>query len=286
AQNLTKPNGQEIFWQLSGESNLEGDSSKYKVIVPESFANIDGIYSLNLTSYNFIHDVHSYINYNGILWETNGFMYGDNISISLEIQDHNLKAPNSGDANVTLFYPNGSKYVPYKRNSSTGTIKDSTLIYDFDNHTIFNLTSSLTVFGKYHLGFFWSNGSAIGCKEIIIYIDTYDLDLYGCEYYPELDSNVISGYFKKDKQVFDNYTILIASVNETTGISMPNFYPINNTDVNSLFLYNVGGQQLPVMITSYRQSEDIINPSESVKINVTLQNLHAFISVSVKVNVK
>ncbi len=286
AQNLTKPNGQEIFWQLSGESPLAGDSSKYKVIVPESLADIDDIYSLNLTSYNFIHDMHSYINYNGILWETNGFMYGDNISISLEIQDHNLKAPNSGNANVTLFFPNGSKYVPYEQISSTGTIKDSTLIYDFDNHTILNLTSSLTVFGKYHLGFFWSKGSAIGCKEIIIYIDAYDLDLYGCEYYPELDSNVISGYFKKDKQVFDNYTILIASVNETTSISMPNFYPINNTDVNSLFLYKVGGQQLPVMITSYKQSEDIINPSESVKINVTLQNLHAFISVSVKVNVK
>ena len=170
AKNLTNPNYEQILNQIRGQSVLSEDPTKNKIIVPNHLTILNGIYSLNLTGFNFINNMHSYINYNNSLLETNGFMFGDNISVSVEIQDQNFEAPISGYANVTLFYPNGTKYLNAELNSSAGTIKGSMLFYDFNNQTIINLTSAITVFGEYHLGFFWFNGSAIGCKELNIYI--------------------------------------------------------------------------------------------------------------------
>ncbi len=283
ADNLTNPNSEEILNQTGGQTVLIDDPSKFRVAVLNSTDNPSGLYTLHFTSYNFIHKMQSYINYNGTLWETNGFMYGDNISISAEIQDHQFKAPISGDINATLFYPNGTRFLEAQLNSSDGIIDDSTLLYEFGNQTILNLTNSLNVFGEYHLGFFWCNGSAIGCKEIILYIDTYEAELYDLEYYSNLNKNIVDG---KVEKVYQNYTYLIASVNETTGISRPNFYPINDYDINTQLIYEIGDQQLPILIDSFKQSQNIINPSEIVNVKVTIKNLYEILPVNAKINVK
>jgi len=107
AHNLTNPSAEEILWLLEQEPLGPENPSMYKLVLNETYSSLNGSYTLNLTSYNFINQMHSYINYKGILSETNGFMYGDNISISFDIQDQNSYAPISGNANVTLFYPNG-----------------------------------------------------------------------------------------------------------------------------------------------------------------------------------
>ncbi|MCK4381597.1 MAG: hypothetical protein KAW51_10695, partial [Candidatus Lokiarchaeota archaeon] len=219
----------------------------------------------------------------GTLWETNGFMYGDNISISAEIQDHQFNAPISGDINATLFYPDGTRFLSAHLNSSEGIIDESTLFYDFANKTILNLTNTVNVFGEYHLGFFWFNGSAIGCKKIILNIDAYEAELYDLDYYSNLNKNIIDG---KVEKVLQNYTYLIASVNETTGISRPNFYPINDTDINTQLIYELGDQQLPILIDTFKQSQNIINPSETVNVKVTIKNLYEILPVNAKINVK
>ncbi|MFX1593363.1 MAG: hypothetical protein ACFFCL_11790, partial [Promethearchaeota archaeon] len=149
---------------------------------------------------------------------------------------------------------------------------------------ILDVTNALTIFGKYHLGFFWFNGSAIGCKKIILYIDIYDLELYECEYYPEKKTNVLDG--KINKKVFSNFTLMIASINDTTGLSLPNFYPIDNENIDTQFSLDIDDEQIPVLLTSFKQSQNILNPNEIVNIKTTIQNLHPFISVSVKINVK
>jgi hypothetical protein len=110
------------------------------------------------------------------------------------------------------------------------------------------------------------------------------LELYNCEYYPSLKSNVLDGEIKN--KVFNNYTMLIASINETTGLSLPNYYPIDYTDINAEYSYEIGDQELPVLMTSFKQSEEILNPNEIVNIKTTFQNLHPFIPLSVKINVK
>ncbi|MFW9971207.1 MAG: hypothetical protein ACFFDF_13525 [Candidatus Odinarchaeota archaeon] len=283
ALNVTNPNNQKILPPGDQQSIITEAPNKNKIVVQNDIITLNGFYTLNLTSYNFIHDMHSYINYNGILWESNGFMNGDNISLLADIQDHKNKAPVSSDLNVILYYPNGSEFI--ELNSSSGVIDDSLLIYDFNNQTILDVTKDLTTFGEYNLGFFWFNGSAIGCKKLPIYIDVYNLDLYNLEYYSLLDKNLLDGEIFK-YSLPENYTLLVASINETTGASKPNFYPINNTDLNQLFSYTVGGQDLQVMLTSLLQSEDILNPSETVNVKFTLKNLHQYLPINVIVEVK
>ncbi|MFX0001611.1 MAG: hypothetical protein ACFE9Q_16445 [Candidatus Hodarchaeota archaeon] len=284
AHNLTNPSNIQILPQTSGEGQFDDNPRYNRIIVQNSLTGLDGLYSLNLTSYNFIQNMNSFINYNGILWETKGFMYGDNISVRVGIQDHNLNAPLSGNANVTLFYPNGTTYLGARLNDSIGFIDESTLYYDFGNQTILDLTNTFTEFGKYYLGFFWSNGSAISCKKIHIYLDKYDIELYRCEYSSIKLKNILDGETKH--KVSPSYTLFIASYNDTTGISQPNFYPIENEDVNSLFSYTIGDQLLPVLVTSFKQSENILNPNETINIKTSIRNLHPFIPTRVKVNVK
>ena len=284
AHNLTNPNSEQILSQTSGETILNENPSNYKIIVYGSVANLNGTYSLTLTSFNFVHRMHSYINYKGTLWKTNGFMYGDNISVSVEIQDDDLKAPKIGNANVSLFYPNGTRFPNANLMSSIGKILGSDLFYDFNNQTILDLSTDVNVFGEYHLGYFWFNGSAIGCKKTTIYIDAYDIELNGCNYSSSLKKNILNGEVKN--KVFNNYTLLIASVNETTVFSRPNFYPINIDDVNEEFSHEIGHQQLPVLLKTFKQSESILNPNEVVNFRTTIQNMHSFISLNVKIDVK
>ncbi|MFX1377254.1 MAG: hypothetical protein ACFFA0_15735 [Promethearchaeota archaeon] len=284
AHNLTKPNDEEFLWLLEDESIVEDSPSKLKLVVNETFSAFGGIYTLNLTSFNFIDEMHTYINYYGTLWETNGFMYGDNISVSVDIQDQYSRAPISGEANATLFYPNGTRYPVADLNSLSGVIDNSKLIYDFNNITILDVTKSLTSFGRYNLGFFWFNGSAIGCKKILLYIDVYDLELYNCTYLSDLNTNALIGELKN--KVFDNYTMLIASINDTTGISLPDFYPINKSDLNEEYTYELGGQEITLVINSFLQSENILNPNEVVNFKTTIQNTHPFIPVEATINVK
>jgi hypothetical protein len=280
--NVTNPNNEKILPPGEVQSIIPENPNKNKIVVANEIAIQSGDYTLNLTSFNFIYDMHSYINYKGILWESYGFMNGDNISVRGDIQDHKNNAPLSGDLNVVLYYPNGTQFT--EKNSSNGVIDDSILYYDYNNETILNVTKDLNIFGEYHLGFFWFNGSAIGCKMLTLYIDIYDLELNNLEYYSILNANILDGEVKN--KVFQNYTMLVASINETTGDSMPNFYPINNTDINELFSYEIGGQNLEIMMTSFLQSENIINPGETISINVTLQNLHEFISLDIMIKVK
>ncbi len=283
AQNLTNPDGDKILNITVEQTILESNPGKFKIVVVNSTINPSGPYILNLTSFNFINKMRSYINYNGTLWETNGFMYGDNVSISVAVQDHTLNAPKTGNMNVTLFYPNGTAYPTPIFKSTSGIINESVLYYDFNNYPILNLTTDITVFGEYHLGFFWFNGSAIGCKELTIYIDTYDIELENFKYSSDLNKNILSG--KMNNMVYDNYTILIASVNETTSNPNPDFYPIINNEVNEQFSHEIGGQQLPVEIKSFNQSENILNPNETVNIKTSIQNIHPFIPLDVKIQV-
>ncbi|MFX0042289.1 MAG: hypothetical protein ACFE8L_05200 [Candidatus Hodarchaeota archaeon] len=288
ANNLTKPGEIEILPDVGGETELVAGSYQKKVVVNATVANIGGIYSLNLTSFNFVSQMHSYIDYYGILWESNGFMYGDDITVSMDIQDNHHNAPNplNGYAKVTFFDPSGNEVPLAELESWSGNIQDSLLSYDFNNDTIFSVDTSISEFGEYHLGYFWENGSAVGCNKITIYINYYDLILESCEYSNITKQNILSGKILEDNKVFDNYTILIASINETTGISQPGFYPINNSELDEQIIYEIGGNEFPILIESFMQSQDILNPNELVNIKTNISNMHEFIPIDISVNVK
>jgi len=308
ALNLTKPSGENILSDTSGEKvylvkpnteksnykQLEIPFEKTKGAKTWGVANVSGSYLLLLNSSNLVYQMHSYINYNGILWETNGFMYGDNISVSLDIQDHQKTAPKNGTAEVVLFYPtpNGTRYPGSVLMSANGVprMKNKILMYDFENRTILNLTNDLTFFGKYLLGYFWTNGSAIGCKKMIIYIDTYDISISDVVYYPKQKVNILQGTTLN--KVLNNYTLLIASVNETTGIHRPNYYYISTEFETKPIFYIITGTgpkwetYFPITLESFKQNETIINPNEKIDFKVAIKNQHPFSDLNVKIKIQ
>ncbi|MHA1190874.1 MAG: hypothetical protein ACTSP9_01090 [Promethearchaeota archaeon] len=281
ATNLTDPSLIDIY--NNTESIVEDSPGFDKTNV--SLANAaSGLYTLELISPNAIHDMHSYIDYSGILWETNGFMYGDSITAQLDIQGSDGIPPKNGDASVVLFYPdNSTKYPVPQRDDNSGVKEGNVLMYDFDNVTILDVDTSVPLLGKYYLGFFWTNGSAIGCKKLTLYIDSYDVILNNFDYDPILETNVLSGIVDK---VYDNYSILIATINETTGQTIPNFYAVNQSAVNQEYLLDVSGEEVPILLNSFLQNETILNPTEKVSFIMSLQNLHEIIDLDAKINVK
>jgi len=289
AKNLTNPNSTEIYEEVvnkTGGERILPDRPSYEFIsVSNDIINgISGIYSLNLTSSNLIQEMNSYINYNDILWKTNGFMYGDNISVKLDISDPLLNPPISGNATVVLFYPNNSTKVPgAELNSTLGIINGNSLVYDFSNRSIYNVTNAIPVHGNYYLGFFWENGSAIGCQKLKLYIDKYDVDMNNLIFEPTLNQNILDGIVNK---VYEEYSILISTVNVTDDKYYPSFYAVNKTDINQEFIYTIGDEDIPILIESFLQNETILNPNENIRITTRIQNKHDFIDIKLRLNVQ
>ncbi|MBY9020896.1 MAG: hypothetical protein KGD67_07550 [Candidatus Lokiarchaeota archaeon] len=289
AKNLTNPNFVEIYEDVvnktGGETALPNRPSYEFISVTNDVINgISGIYSLNLTSSNLIYDMNSYINYNDILWETNGFMYGDNISVRLDINDPSSIPPINGNANVVLFYPDNSTKVPgAELNSGSGLIQGNSLVYDFNNQSIYDVTNKIPTLGNYYLGFFWENGSAIGCQKLKLYIDKYDVEMNNLIFESTLNQNILDGIVGK---VYDEYSLLISTVNVTDDKYYPSFYAINKTDINQEFIYTIGVEEIPIVIQNFLQNETILNPSEDVRIITRIQNKHDFIDIKLKVNVQ
>ena len=289
AKNLTNPNFVEIYEDVvnktGGETALPNRPSYEFISVTNDVINgISGIYSLNLTSSNLIYDMNSYINYNDILWETNGFMYGDNISVRLDINDPSSIPPINGNANVVLFYPDNSTKVPgAELNSGSGLIQGNSLVYDFNNQSIYDVTNKIPTLGNYYLGFFWENGSAIGCQKLKLYIDKYDVEMNNLIFESTLNQNILDGIVGK---VYDEYSLLISTVNVTDDKYYPSFYAVNKTDINQEFIYTIGVEEIPILIQNFLQNETILNPSEDVRIITRIQNKHDFIDIKLKVNVQ
>jgi len=294
AHNLTNPNFEEIFNlavnETGGERLLEDDSSYKIFILNENVTkNISGLYSLQLTSWNFLSQTDSFIHFNHMgveaLWETHGFMFGDDISVGLGVEGPGQHFPNTGDAEVKLFYPETGIEVPGATlvNTTNGVQIDSILYYDFNNATIYSVDETIPVLGNYYLAYFWNNGSAIGAKALKLYIDDYDVGLNSL-FYDEIENqNILTGVVDK---VFENYSILIGSVNITGAEYDPTFYPVNHSDLDLEYIYEVSGISVPISLNIFKQNETILNPDEDVNINLQLQNNFELSDVKVQVMVQ
>lgn len=282
ATSLINP-GLEDIYNLTGKELHYAEYPLDHTIVNSSLAT-SGVYTLNTIAPNIIKTMHSYINYYGSLLETNGFMYGDNVTVRLDIQDQDGRIPKGGNANVSLFYPNNStKYPETEMSSSIYSIIDGTKTYSFNNDTILVMNDEVPL-DDYYLAFFWSNGTAIGCKTLIVYLDAYNVDLDNLSYDSILNVNVLNGIVSN--QVYRRYSLLLATVNETTGLINPDFYPVNQTDINQEYSILVSGNNIPIILKSFLQNETILNPGETVKFSTKIANLHELIDLDVSINVK
>ncbi len=287
--NLTNPNYDDIYREVlnktGGELELISKPSYDYTPVPNYIVNgISGQYSLALNSSNLVYDTHSYINYNDILWETNGFMYGDNISVRLDIKGPDGIPPSTGNANVVLFYPEtGTKVPGAEMNTGMGVINDGYLMYDFDNQTILDVTQATPLLGNYYLGFFWENGSAIGCQKLKLFIDTYDVEMSNLFYEPSFNQNILVGTVDSFNE---EYSILIGTVNVTDDQYYPDFYAINISDVNQEFIHEVSGEEIPILVETFLQNETVLNPNEDIRVGTRISNLHGFLELDVKIKVQ
>ncbi|MFW9930260.1 MAG: hypothetical protein ACFFD1_12770, partial [Candidatus Thorarchaeota archaeon] len=294
AHNLTNPNFEDVFDlavnETGGESVLEENQSYNRFVLDENVTkNISGLYSLQLTSWNFLRQADSFIHYNymGVdaLWKSHGFMFGDNISVGLGVKGPGQNIPNTGDAEVKLFYPDTGVEVPgaILVNTTNGIQTDSAFYYDFNNATIYSVKETIPVLGNYYLGYFWNNGTAVSAKALKLYIDDYDVALNSL-FYDEIENeNILTGVVDK---VFENYSILIGSVNLTGAEYNPNFYPVNHSNLDIEYLYNVNGIQVPITLKNFMQNETILNPDEDVNIKLQLQNNFELSDVKVQVTVQ
>jgi len=283
--NITNPDSLDLFVPTEVYSFPENSYYNiYKAKANLANGSFIGLFSLNLTSYNCINDMHSYINFDGTLWESKGFMYGDNISIKVDLQNQLTNAPLGGNANATLFQ-DGLEYGSL--NSSYGDVSSNNKIlsYDFNNRTILNFTNNDKIGSDYYIGYFWTNGTEIGCKKLMIYLEGYDVIMDNCTYLPYSNMNSLTGL--TTESLYNNYSLLIGSVNETTGISRPGYYPIER-DVNENYYYNIPytSETLGMSLINFKQSENIINPEETVNFRIQMKNLKNVFSYNVKVQVQ
>ncbi|TFG22695.1 MAG: hypothetical protein EU533_03985 [Promethearchaeota archaeon] len=282
ATGLIDPGLEDIYNETGKETRY--DNSPLDSTIVNSTLASSGIYTLKTISPNIIDNMHSYIDYYGSLLETNGFMYGDNITVRLDIQDQDGKIPKGGIANVSLFYPgNSTKYPTPEQSTSIYAIIDDAKTYSFNNDTILAVNDDVPL-DDYYLAFFWSNGTAIGCKTLKIYIDAYEVELNDLFYESTLDVNTLSGIVSN--QVYDRYSLLLATVNETTGLNNPNFYLVNQSNLDQEYSIIVSGNEIPIMLKSFLQNETILNPGENVKFSLKVQNMHELIDLDVSINVK
>jgi archaellum component FlaG (FlaF/FlaG flagellin family) len=183
-----------------------------------------------------------------------------------------------------LFYPDNSTIFPGAQMiSGVGVIKGNSLVYDFNNQTILDVTKDTPLLGNYYLGYFWENGSAVGCKKLKLYIDTYNVNMNSLFYEPILDQNILDGIVSK---VYESYSMLIGTINVTDDKYYPDFYAVNNSDINQQFIYEINGEEIPILVKTFLQNETLLNPNEDIKISVTIQNLHDFVDLEVKLKVQ
>ncbi|MBA7505103.1 hypothetical protein ES706_03766 [subsurface metagenome] len=262
----------------AGTLSENGVLGKYIVqnvtIIDTSNPDHNGVYSLKLTSFNCIYNMTTYLHFkNSHSWPTNGFMLGDNVSISLNVQDHDGKPVSDGIANSSLFLPNGTKFDIWYLSDSEGIIDDTFNVtsYDFNNSNIFNSTF-LSEKGSYTIGFFWKNGTAVGCKKKIIYLSDYDFNILDCTYDKEEGGNIFEGNLIRANTDLTNYSLLITTVKESTGINTLDKFTINN--IISEQFSNV--DNLTVEITNFLQNETIISPDEKISFKIKVKNKDFF----------
>lgn len=277
-------------YDSSASSTLIEDPQYHKYIVPNGTVinmtspDTNGTYSLKLTSSNYIYNMTSFLNFNDTFyWPTNGYMVGDNISVQLDVMNHNNLTVQNGYANCSIFLPNGTKIIEWDLYDADKFILSGSnyTTYNFSMSNIFNSTVNTTK-GAYTLGFFWQNGTAIGCKKKTIYIDEYDFTINDCNYDKELTQNVFEGNINKGETDLTNFTALISTVNETTGSNTIGEYFINNTVSESF----TDGEGLTAEIISFMQNETILNPGEQVSIKVKVENKNLYFAFNVSLNIQ
>ncbi len=244
------------------------------VKVQTQFIVNNGTYELQATSPNYVQNCEINLNYLGNLWPTNGFMVGDNISISVGVLDSNDKYVASGEVTASLFNTTGHLETSHilTDNSIDENSTFSQYLFELNNSII----NSVSTEGEYNVIVNWSNGEEAGILRRPFYVNKYVVpSSLSVSYKSSIASNQVTasiGSFDTDLDK-NNYNVYLYAVREAG-----NEIQIDQ-ETEIQMLQNV-------FLTNYLQNETFFNSGENVTIEIDLENRHPTLSLDVNVKVQ
>ena len=243
--------------------------------VQELFINTTGSYELQATSVNYIKNIGLNLNYEDNLWPSNGFMIGDNVSISVGILDSENKYLSSGIVTASLFNTSNtldSNYI-LTDNSIDENTTFSTYLFDSDNCILSNASSE----GEYNVLVNWTNGEQAGILKRSLYVNHYEIPApIDISYQSASAANQITAPIRTfDTDINNNeYSIYLYAVRE------------NSAEENQIDKETNIQMGQNVYLTNYLQNETFFNAGEDVNISIDLENRHASLNLDVDLTVQ
>ncbi|MHA1112551.1 MAG: hypothetical protein ACTSRE_15765, partial [Promethearchaeota archaeon] len=250
---------------------------------------VDGTYSINATSPNYVFEMNTYLQYEEEYWETSGFMQGDNISVSLDIL--NYSAPTSeifiGSSQVEVYDPSNALLGPLTMLDLIPDATDARLVsnenilvtvYEFDSVNILNTTGA-TPQGEYSFVFKWNYGNEVGYKVLPVFVMEYGVDISNIAEDLDKHVDVVRSTIDSNLTTADTYNVSVFAIEDLTGASTDDEYHVNEATghVYTDYGFNVNVSQILV-------NESLLNPGETVKVNITFENYNLYWANDVTIN--
>ncbi|TFG18991.1 MAG: hypothetical protein EU530_07520 [Promethearchaeota archaeon] len=250
---------------------------------------LDGVYSLNATSPNYVFEMNTYLQFDEHYWETNGFMRGDNISISLEIL--NYSTPTSqiflGGSECEVYDPTNTLLAPLTMidvnpDSTEAKIVDNenilATVYEFDSVNILNTTGA-TPQGEYSFVFKWNYGNEVGYKVLPVFVMEYGVDISDISEDLDKQVDVVRSTIASNLTTADTYNVSLFAIEDLTGAGIDDEYHVNDS---SGYYYTEHGFNMNV--AQILVNESLLNPGETVTVNITFENYNFYWANEVTIN--
>ncbi len=237
-----------------------------------------GDYIIYAESFNYIDSCELSLDFNGNLWPSNGFMLGDDVSITAGVLNGSGNFVfDSGNITVQLFNTTG-ELVPLN------TMEDSFIDantsqnseYQFDGN---HLIEDIAVEGEYNVLLNWTNGDQVGFLRKTFYVYHYDTNDLSTTYIPDIQANRLqSGITTFTTDIYSSqYNLYVFAMRESSTERQPDSQINESLDID---LSN------DVYMTNYILNETYLNAGEDIAISVELANRHNSLDYSVTVDVQ
>jgi hypothetical protein len=239
---------------------------------------IDGAYTFISESPNYITKNRLYLKFKDNIWETSGFMPGDEITSRIGIKSPTGAFVNSGFVNISFYSPANALL-----NSSVDNDVDlntDASWYEFSRFNLLN-TTNLTE-GNYSVTAFWSNGEQAGIIAWTFYIGQFNTQTPIISTPANMNITQFQGLIDIAKTNLENYDLYLYSTRALTQTDYDEL--AGNYLVNNSYDLDLG---YGIRLVKFAQNETIFNAGQKVSFKIEVKNTNNFMNfnVSVVVNI-
>jgi len=277
------------------DTNRNSLLEDYEVLVENGITqywileHVDGNYTLNATSPNYVFAMNTYLQFEDHYWETHGFMQGDNISLALGILNYTKTTSPiySGVSSVEVYDPDNNPLPTLTMNDLTPDDSEAVLVnnqnllltyYEFNSKNLLNTTGS-TRKGEYSLVFKYDNGNELGYKVLSIFIMEYGVNITNISEDLEKQMDIVRSSIVRNLTTASTYNVTVFAIEDITGLPLDGSYHIEEKIGLEYTQYN-----LNVNLTQIMVNESLFNPGEVVKLNITFESYNEFWDTTVDVH--